>query len=78
MRKLLIAVAAFVLAAVCGVILLAVTSILFTLPQIARLHSQGIGAVAGGLSATAVFLVPILSGVLGVILTLHRMNSPKA
>ncbi len=76
-RKLLIAIAAFTVAAVSGVVLLAVVSILLVLPQIARVRASGIGAVAGGISEAAVLLVPLLSGVLGVILTLNRLNHPK-
>jgi hypothetical protein len=71
-------IAAFVVAADAGVVLLAVTSILVVLPQIARQRSSGIGTVASGLSETAVFLVPILCGTLGVVLMLHRLNRPKA
>jgi fatty-acid desaturase len=77
MRKLLIPAAAFTIAAVAGVILLAVGSILVALPQIAGAHASGIGAVAGGISEAAVLLVPILCGILGVVLTLHRLNRHK-
>jgi hypothetical protein len=75
-RKLLIVIAAFVVAADAGVVLLAV--ILIVLPQIARQCSSGIGTVVSGLSETAVFLVPILCGTLGVVLMLHLLNRPKA
>jgi len=77
MRKFLIAAAAFLVSTVAGVILLAVGSILVMLPQIAQQRTSGIGAVAGGISGIAAFLVPLLCGVLGTVLALRRMNRPR-
>jgi hypothetical protein len=64
MRKALIAAIAFVVSAVVGVLLSLLIAVAVGYPWMAffqRDHS-GIGAVAGGISETAIILVPILWG----------------
>jgi hypothetical protein len=76
MRKVLIATIAFVVSAIVGVILslliaMVISYLWITVYQ--RNHS-GIGAVAGGISETAVMLVPILWGIIGMLIVLHRIE----
>jgi hypothetical protein len=41
-----------------------------------RNHS-GIGAVAGGISEAMVLLVPLLCGIIGILITLRRLDRRK-
>jgi hypothetical protein len=74
MRKVLIAVAAFLLSAMLGMLLMVVGELLVILPGIAAQKTSGISAVAGGVSTLMGLLVPILCGVLGTVIVLRRLN----
>jgi hypothetical protein len=65
---------------VLGVMLLLLITVAIGFVQMAiqsRSHS-GIGAVAGGISELSVILVPLLFGVIGVLITLHRIERRKS
>jgi hypothetical protein len=76
MRTPLIAALAFVVSTLLGVVLLLITSAVmsFALLAIERHKHPGIGAVAGGVSETAVVMTPLLCGVIGVLLALRRIK----
>jgi len=74
MRKLAIAAAAFVISAALGVGVLALAAVLVAVIHVERHHASGIAAVAGGMSSTAVLLVPLASGILGAVLVLRSVN----
>jgi hypothetical protein len=76
MRKFLIAIAAFLASAIFGtlfllIVLMAISYLWIVFSQ--RNHS-GIGAVVGGISEAAVLLVPMLCGVIGTLIVLHRLD----
>jgi hypothetical protein len=69
----------FLLGALIGCLLLAVVGMLLgaiTLAVYRHAHPEsGIGAVAGGFSEGAVFLVPLLSGIIAVLLGQRSRHS---
>ena len=73
MRKALIAIAAFITSAILGciIILLIAMAVGYMWTTVYQHHS-GIAAVAGGISETAVIAVPILCGIIGTLIVLHR------
>jgi hypothetical protein len=64
---------------VLGVALLLLITVAIGLVQIAiqQRNHFGIGAIAGGVSELSVLLVPLLSGVIGVLLTLRPIERRK-
>jgi hypothetical protein len=77
MRKPLILTLAFIVSMVLGVVLLLliITAIGFIQIAIQQHNHSRIGAVAaGGLSEAAGLLVPLLFGVIGVLITLRRIE----
>lgn len=76
MRKPLILTLAFVVSMVLGVVLLLLIIAVVGFVQVAiQQHGHsGIGAVAGGISEASVLLVPLLFGVIGVLITLRRIE----
>ena len=80
MPRPLILVLAFLVSMVLGVALLLLVVVVIGFIQLAiqqRNHS-GIGAVAGGISELSVLLTPLLFGVIGVLITLLRIERGKA
>jgi hypothetical protein len=80
MRKPLVLTLAFIVSMVLGAVLLLLITATIGFIQIAiqqRNHS-GIGAVAGGISEATVLLVPLLFGVIGVLITLRRIERRKS
>ena len=80
MRKPLILTVAFIVSMVLGVMLLLLITVAIGFIQIAiqQRNHPGIGAVAGGISETSVLLVPLLVGVIGVLITLRRIERRKS
>ena len=80
MRKPLILTLAFVVSMVLGVglLLLITTAIGFVEIAIQHRSHSGIGAVAGGTSELSVLLTPLLFGVIGVLITLRRIERRKS
>jgi hypothetical protein len=80
MRKALIGAVAFIASAILGsLLLLLITATIGYLWMVFFYrHQTGIGAVAGGLSGVAVLLVPILCGVIGTLITLHRFDRKQS
>jgi hypothetical protein len=80
MRKPLIFTLAFIVSMVLGVVLLLliITAIGFVQMAIRQPNHSGIGAVAGGISEVSVLLVPLLFGVIGVLITLRRIERRKS
>ena len=76
MRKALIATVAFIASAILGTVLLLLIAMAvgYILIAIYQRNHPGLGAVAGGISEAAVLLVPILCGVIGTLITLHRLE----
>lgn len=76
MRKALIVVAAFLASAIVGVILtLLIGMVAGTLWTLVSMRNHpGLGAVAGGISEIAVMMVPVLWGVIGSFIVLHRLE----
>ncbi|WP_260705602.1 hypothetical protein [Edaphobacter flagellatus] len=76
MRKVWIAAIAFVVSAVLGVILslLLATAVGYLRIALYQRYHSGIGAVAGGVTEMAVMLVPVLWGVIGMLIVLHRIE----
>jgi hypothetical protein len=75
MRKALIVIAAFVAAAIVGVILtLLMGMVAGTLQTLSMRDHSGLGAVAGGISEIAVMMVPVLCGVIGMFIVLPRFE----
>jgi hypothetical protein len=75
MRKALIAIVAFIASAILGCVLLLLISMAVGYIGIALYQrNPGIGAVAGGISETAVIAAPILCGITGVLVVLHRIE----
>jgi hypothetical protein len=80
MRKPLVLTLAFIVSMVLGTVLLLLITFGIGFIQIAiqqRNHS-GIGAVAGGISEALVLLVPLLCGIIGVLITLRRLDRRKS
>jgi uncharacterized membrane protein YsdA (DUF1294 family) len=61
-----------------ALLLLIITAIGFILIAIQQRNHSGIGTVAGGISELSLLLVPLLSGVIGVLLTLRRIERRKS
>jgi hypothetical protein len=80
MRRPVILTVAFIISIVLGVVLLLLITVAIGFVQITIQQSNhsGIGAVAGGISELSVLLVPLLSGVIGVLLTLRRIERRKS
>jgi hypothetical protein len=80
MRRPVILTVAFMISIVLGVVLLLLITVAIGFVQITIQQSNhsGIGAVAGGISELSVLLVPLLSGVIGVLLTLRRIERRKS
>jgi hypothetical protein len=76
MRKTLIAAVAFITSAIlgCVLLLLIAMAIGYVWVTLYQHNHSGIGAVAGGLSETAVIAVPILCGIIGTLIVLHRIE----
>jgi len=76
MRKPLIAAVAFIASAILGPVLLLIIVMLigYVWMALSQHNQSGIGAVAGGISEAAVLLVPILCGVIGTLIVLHRLD----
>ena len=74
MRKPLIATVAFIASAIFGpgLLLIIVMLIGYVWMAISQHNQSGLGAVAGGISEAAVLLVPILCGIIGTLIVLHR------
>ena len=80
MRKPLVLTLAFIVSMALGAVLLLFVTLGIGFIQIAiqqRNHS-GIGAVAGGISEAMVLLVPLLCGIIGVLITLRRLERRKS
>ena len=71
---------AFVISTLLGVVLLLSTSAVVGFAVLAseRHNHPGLGAVAGGISETAVFMTPLLCGIIGVLVTLRRINRTES
>jgi hypothetical protein len=80
MRKPLILTLAFIVSMMLGVavLLIIITSTGSIQIAIQQHNHPGIGAVAGGISETVVLLVPLLFGVIGVLITLRRIERRKS
>jgi hypothetical protein len=80
MRKPIALTIAFVVSAVLGalLLLLIVVGIGFIQIAIQQRNQSGIGAVAGGISEALVFLMPLLCGVIGTLITLRRIEHRKS
>jgi hypothetical protein len=76
MRKTLIAAVAFITSAILGTMLLLLISMAvgYLLISLYQRNHSGIGAIAGGLSETAVIAVPILCGIIGTLIVLRRIE----
>ena len=75
MRKALIVIAAFLASAIVGVILtLLIGMVAVTLQTLSLRNHSGLGAISGGISEIAVMMVPILWGVIGTLIVLHRLE----
>jgi hypothetical protein len=78
MRRSLIVIAAFITSAILGTVLLLLVSMAVGYVQIAidrhNHPGSGIGAVVGSISETIVFAIPILCGIIGTLITLHRIE----
>ena len=74
MRKPLIAAVAFIASAILGPVLLLIIVMLigYVWMAISQHNQSGLGAIAGGISEAAVLLVPILCGIIGTLIVLHR------
>jgi hypothetical protein len=79
MRRPLILTVAFLVSMMLGVVLLFLITVAIGFVKIAIQHRghSGIGAVAGGSSELSVLLTPLLFGVIGVLITLRRIESRK-
>ncbi len=80
MRRPVILTLAFIISMVLGVVLLLLitTGIGFIQIAIQQRNPSGIGAVAGGISELPVLLIPLLCGVIGVLITLRRIERRKS
>jgi hypothetical protein len=80
MRKPLVLTVTFVVSMVLGTVLLLLIAagIGFIQTAIQLRNHSGIGAVAGGISEAMVLLVPLLGGVIGVLITLRRLDRRKS
>ena len=80
MRRPVILTLAFIISMVLGVVLLLLitTGIGFIQIAIQQRNHSGIGAVAGGISELPVLLIPLLCGVIGVLITLRRIERRKS
>jgi hypothetical protein len=80
MRKPLVLTLAFIVSMVLGTVLLLLITVGIGFIQIAiqQRNYSGIGAVAGGISEAMVFLVPLLCGIIGVLITLRRLDRRKS
>jgi hypothetical protein len=80
MRRPLILTVAFLVSMMLGVVLLFLITVAIGLVEIAIQHRShsGIGAVAGGTSELSVLLTPLLFGVIGVLITLRRIERRKS
>ena len=80
MRKPLVLTIAFVVSMVLGTVLLLLIAagIGFIQTAIQLRNHSGIGAVAGGVAEAMVLLVPLLCGVIGVLITLCRLDRRKS
>jgi hypothetical protein len=76
MRKTLIVIIAFITSTILGCVLLLLISMAvgYVLMASYQRNHSGIGAVAGGISETAVIATPILCGIIGTLITLHRIE----
>ena len=80
MRKPLVLTLAFVVSMVLGTVLLLLITVGIGFIRIAiqkRNHS-GIEPVAGGIFEAMVLLVPLLCGIIGVLITLRRLDRRKS
>jgi hypothetical protein len=80
MRRPLILTVAFLVSMMLGVVLLFLITVAIGFVEITIQHRShsGIGAVAGGTSELSVLLVPLLVGVIGVLITLRRIERRKS
>ena len=83
MRRPLILAAVFILSATLGVVLQLLTALALSFIQIAIMmhthpNTSGIGAVTGGVAEASALLVPALSGVVGTLIALRRMDRTKS
>jgi hypothetical protein len=59
-------------------LLLIIAAIGFIQIAIQQRNRSGIGAVAGGISEATVLLLPLLFGVIGILITLRRIERRKS
>ena len=80
MRKAPIAIVAFIASAILGCILLLLISMAVGYVEIViyQRNHPGLGAVAGGISETAVIAAPILCGIIGTLITLRRIEHKRS
>jgi hypothetical protein len=80
MHKSLIAIAAFIVSAILGSVLLLAITIAVDYIKIAtyQRNHPGIGAVTGGIAQTAVIVTPILCGIVGTLIALHRIERRRS
>ena len=80
MRKSLIAIAAFIVSAILGSMLLLGITVAVGYIKIAAYQRDhpGIGAVTGGIAQTAVIATPLLCGIIGTLIVLHLIEREQS
>ena len=80
MRKPVVLTLAFIVSMMLGTVplLLITVGIGFIRVAIQQRNHSGIGAVAGGISEAMLLLVPLLCGIIGVLITLRRLDQRKS